>query len=290
MLGSTEEYLALLRQGELLSALEWVSFLEQSYGGKNEQMSADHLLPVAIYDLINHGFTKADDLSAIVVLYALINEQPSMLPGTLDYAATILVSAAMQCLVYEDLQILSEYQQQPLTHNLKAIEQLVSQETETFTASINRDRLRKKGDELGLLAKSNPFCKKIQMTRQRLQQLELCEAYVEELKNQSDKAFALRAGVAQALLDQFKRKIGSDDCENLLKGYVNKLREMRPDIWEENLYLSKLAPKNVLEDFLDNTRTSLHLFIGSWFTHLINNAEVELPKETKTDTEQGPQL
>ncbi|MDX1838510.1 hypothetical protein DIZ81_12235 [Legionella taurinensis] len=290
MLKSTEEYLALLRQGELLSALEWVSFLEQSYGGKNEQISADQLLPVAIYDLINHGFSKADDLCAIVVLYALINEQPSMLPGTLDYAATILVSAAMQCLVYEDLQILSEYKQQPLTHNLKTIEQLVSQETERFTASINRDHLLKKGNELGLLAKSNPYCKTIEITRQRLLQLELCEAYAEELKNQTDKAFALRAGVVQALLDQFKKKMGSDECDNLLKDYVNKLREMGPEIWEENLYLSKLAPKNVLEEFLDNTKTSLHFFIGSWISRLISNAEVELPKETKTDKEQSPQL
>lgn len=289
MLGSTKEYLALLRQGELLDALEWILFLEQSYGGKNEQLSADHLLPVAIYELINHGFSKEKDLAPIVILYALITEQPPVLPGTLDYAATILVSAAMQCLVYEDLHLMDEYKQQALMTNLDAIEKLISQETSTFTASINRDRLGKKGEELRLLAKSNPFCKKIQITLNHLTLLDLCQSYGEELKNKNDQAFGIRAGVVQALCSQLQKRIGHDEVDVLLKEYVNKLRQMAPEAWEENLFLSQLSPKGVVEDFLENTKASFQLFIGNWLTRLITNPGVELSKETEPD-KQEPQL
>ncbi|KTD00053.1 helical bundle domain-containing protein [Legionella erythra] len=289
MLGSTEEYLALLRQGQLLDALEWILFLEQSYGGKKEQLSADHLLPVAIYELINHGFTQEKDLASIVILYALINEQPSVLPGTLDYAATMLVSAAMQCLVYEDLHIMGEYKQQPLMTNLHAIEKLISQETSSFTASINREGLGKKAEKLRLLAKSNPFCKKIQITRNHLAMLDLCQSYAEELKNQNGMAFGLRAGIVQTLYSQLQKRIGHDEADNFLKEYVNKLRQMGPEPWEENLFLSQLSPKGVVEDFLENTKASFQLFIGNWLTRLITHAEVELPKETEPD-KQRPQL
>lgn len=278
MLRSTAEYLDLLRKGNLLTALEWVSFLQHHYG-KNNQLAADSIIPLAIYELVNHGVSQ-QDLIPIVILHDLINTEPFLLPGEEAYAATILTNAAMQCLVYDDLKLLNNYRPQPPLTQVKDIEALIVNDVETLTASVNSSLLNKKSAQLLALAKQDPYCKKIQAARERLSQVALCQDYIAEISEHTGKAFALRGGIALALRDKLiKGPMDGEDEAEIMKDHIDSIRKKNPESWEEEKYLVKLSPKGAMETLVENTSHSLRFFVGKWL-YRVTAPETELPKDS----------
>lgn len=259
---STEEYLHALRQGDYLSALEWLEFLIGRYASSQSEVDADTTLQIAVFELINHGFSQ-QDLPLIQVLYALLYDAEPPFIGKIAYSGTVLCNAALQYMVYSEHELIPFYLCSE-SLNIDAVKEWMQRDNKKLDSGRNSDELMKKYTRMHQLLSSSQKTAKI--VREKIICISNYQFYIEnyvaeltKFENKGELA-AMRLGVASALQNFLKDKtILTSEIAELMTVFINKIREMQPFDWEED-FLSKMLPKPFVKWLLDSSAQKFRFF------------------------------
>ncbi|STX27824.1 Uncharacterised protein [Legionella beliardensis] len=283
---STEQFLSLLRQGEYVSVLNWPNFLISKYQGESERsISGDDLLVLAIYELINSDFSKAD-LEFIQILYAFLTT--FILPPEKAYAGTVIISAAMQYYVYLEKGLIEFYKNKNLA-DVKSIEQWMSRDNLILNTQENGVYL---AEQVALFEKDLPKYKEVvEGIGKKILAIAsyqaLCLEYINLLSNfspeQTTVKTGLRLGIAQSLHEYLCHQVMlTPEIKQEIMAYLNKINaELEPGLafkWEE-AYLKKLEDKTIFQRLYDDS-----VYCLGFFTKNIINTIFALNTDEKSES------
>lgn len=267
----TENFLYSLRQGDYSLILEWLDFLERHYCLHNENGSADTIIPLMVFELINHGFTS-NDFATFQLLNAVVNCQGFALPGKIECGIMHMTSAVLQCMVYEEHKLIPFYQLSSKPDfvvilewmerdnlllsdeaNSKALQKYVMLlEARSLDCQIKAEKIKNDvlmvvswqnrcNDYLGLLHKVDPV---------------------------DEKCF-LRIGVVQSMGNYLlSQMLLTPQVMNTLTDLVEKVRELAPFDWEET-YLSSFVAQSIGHWLRQESSRRWRFFSSEAFHYLI---------------------
>ncbi|MGQ3891788.1 helical bundle domain-containing protein [Legionella sp. CNM-4043-24] len=240
---STEIMLQKLRSGDCLYVQEWLASLQTRYALRDDQFNSDTLLPLATYELLNHGFCKEDEV-LIRVLHAMIDE-PDLydLSGTSSFAIVTLISASLKCLVYLDAGLGNYYQGKAPDISVSA---WMHREPPDFDSLANA---RAVGRKIKALDESIPVCRANIMRKRSC--LSLCQRYLTQLQTQGVPGMQrdIRLGVLSALKDMLECSLAmTPELEESMRGFIDSLKKLEPEPWENNILL-QLFPPTIADKF-----------------------------------------
>ena len=268
---STEKFLRLLRQGDYSLILRWLKFLEEHYSLRPEDFSADNIIPLMVFELCNHGFGR-DDMVQIEILNAVINSPGNSLPGRMECALTFLISAALQCQVYEEYQLIPFYQTNDSLDG-EAVQKWIARNNLILTNKANSDAIQCKSDMLQTTVPNYQIdAIKIKANILTIVACQnLCQDYLYMLGkgDAADTRLALRVGVVKALHEYLQAEfVITEKLIQKLTGFLNKIRELAPFSWEED-YLSGFLEQSKVQKFRMEVTRRCRFFAVHLFDHLI---------------------
>ncbi|KTD22094.1 Uncharacterised protein [Legionella lansingensis] len=290
---TTEEYLDALRKGDYLQALQWVNSLVEWYDVS--EGDADTVLQLAIFELIHHGFSP-EDFHHIQLLYILLYDHLPPFIEQVAYQATILCSAAIQCMVYYENDLIPFYLTTSMNHkmadNRDEILDWMQRSPVNFDVTKNNDGLSEKYKFL-----NQGFSRLESQAREIRRKINhvfncqlLLQTYVEELAKYHDKDdngfTAVRLGVINSLTHYLCDKtIMTEEVENKIASFVNKIQEMDPKDWEK-LLLDKMRPKTSSDKpfvswFFDKAAEKFQLLSVKMLNHIVPKVDAtDAPSQT----------
>jgi hypothetical protein len=281
---STDMLIQNLRAGKFFQEWAWLNYLEQRYASTTAELNMDALIPIATYELITHGFQKEDEKS-IQMLYAMVNDTlVGTIPGKYLFPMITLLSAALQCMVYLDNDLFGFYQNKAMDESVLA---WMQRDNKTLTCEQNNEALAAK--RAWLETKLVDCQKEIRSIRQEVSSVRLrqdwCLEYEAYLMSESQKDLPKetklyhRLGLVKSLCEYVRSEaVVTDEFKKNVDSYVQTLRKMDPEPWEEERFLSRLSPKSYMQIFRENT---LQFFVNSLIP--------ETPKEGAPSSQQeGP--
>lgn len=246
---TTEKLLHNLRSGNYFCALSWLTFVHATYApGEDDGM--DIILPLAVYELLNHGIQIEDGIT-VQVLYAMVCDSTLFsIPGAHQFANTLLISAIVQCLVYLA-------GPQPDFYCNKPDDLSVSDWMNRKHPELDSDtNARAIETRMAVMHEGIPQCgPALENVQKQLESIirnrNLCQAYQNRLHyDLSSNNHAMRLGVVSALhnylLDQ---ALMTDEAQTTLHYYVEKIRNLQPEPWEEAEFLNQLSPRSAWTRF-----------------------------------------
>ncbi|KTD08068.1 helical bundle domain-containing protein [Legionella jamestowniensis] len=275
---ATERYLELLRQGDYLGALQWLKCLVEHYSVAD--CDADTLLQLAIFELVQHGFSS-DDFLHIELLYTLLYEQVPPFVEQIGYYATVFCNAAMQCLVFEENDLLKFYKT-PQSLDAKAINEWMQRNPPEFDSAKNSSLLMEKFTALDKSVFN--LKKQAQIIRNKINYILQCQAtlkeYVIKLANSEDKEgfYPVRQGLINSLYSFIMEKtMITPDVIETLNCFAEKVLKMEPYPWEKEI-LEKLIIKNkesFFSSFFDLSAGKLQFFVVKVISSILPVVEGE---------------
>lgn len=267
----TEDFLYSLRQGDYSLILEWLDFLERHYCLHNENGSADTIIPLMVFELINHGFTS-NDFATFQLLNAVVNCPGFALPGKIECGIMHMTSAALQCMVYEERKLIPFYQL-PGKPGLAAILEWMERDNLLLSDEANCKALQK---YVILLELRSLDCQR-QAEKIKNDALTVlswqnrCNDYLELLRKVEpvDEACFLRTGVVHSMYNYLlSQMLLTPQVMNTLTGLVEKIRELAPFDWEE-VYLSSFVAQSISHWLRQESSRRLRFFSREAFHYLI---------------------
>ncbi|MDP1603714.1 MAG: helical bundle domain-containing protein [Legionella sp.] len=265
---TTQEYLMLLREGDYNHVFEWRDALLKRYSPEKCFLETDVWIPLMAYELINNGFTIEDDYPHIEILNAKL-DSPMQFSDGLDYYWILFISAALQCYVFADNNLLPFYQTEE-NLDLNAISEWMARDNGVLTEAQNSGALSEKrnllmersaqyqqvfdGDSaLVEVNKSGALQEKEPQYQEDMNQIALyqinCTDYRDfllKLSKPEDGLLPIRLGVINALHDYLhKESIEKTPLfSKILSSYLKQIRALQPLDGEEG-YLSNFEPKSL---------------------------------------------
>ncbi|KTD62530.1 helical bundle domain-containing protein [Legionella spiritensis] len=281
MLTSTEEFLSLLRQGDYLAVLQWLQFINEKYKPdkpEKDGIDADTLLFLAVFELLNHGFSQKDEGLTIVIL-GLLDTEPRLFKEESAYAATVFFNASLQCLVYEQHHLLAFYQN-PKLKDVNIIKSWMTRSGgytpgnhEGLSEFANSKAVGEKFKDIEALL---PVYQKSIDAAQRniapvMEYRDLILEYLDELsrRQEDDHCASVRLGVVLALREYLMgQTLVTAGVKDHISKYVRKLEEENPQPWE-NEYLARLSPKSISERLMETSRYTIRFFASTAWDNLM---------------------
>lgn len=265
MIGSTEEFLSILRSGNYIWAIiEWKNFCIQKY----QEFNGDTLHLLLLYELINHKYLPSDldHVLNLCILCKQIEEPQEGFVFMVDY----LRAAATLYTIYHNKDILYFFTPpDPLTLSKDAILTLMNQPV----AQLSNEELNKlfaKSDKqieraIPLLQKEP--ARQMQLKKQRMNFLkEIGERYLLLLNTLTlDENGKKRKDLVDALVVFIDLSLDTPWTREKIKEYVESIDKYKPEKWEKD-YLNQLhVPSYVsrMEFFVRET-------IMNWITPSTN--------------------
>lgn len=286
MYESSLAYLTALRESKYLHFLEWPQFVSKHYNNKTNH-DADDMLSLLIFEWLNNGFSEADVMH-LTQLCSLQNLQPNPLHGSLAYALTSLSMAMFHCLVYDKLNIRSQFKvDKGLSEN--EVIRLMKQNMpspEILHNSLNevQSHFFAQVDAIELAQAEKTW----QQLKPLVEKRYLVEDYVAELGAlavPNDELKLSRLSVAKSLASYLNEQNElTDSVQEQVGIYVAKIREMQPTEPEEN-YLNNLQPPS----FIDKVWKTMSQFSIGFFNVLQKPGE-ELAVERHEASSRGQTL
>lgn len=241
----TEEFLKLLRQDNYLAVLQWVSYLKKQL--QAGRATADDLLTIAIYELINHGF-NTEDQQYVVRLTAIIEDPSRPMKGEMEYAATLFASAAVQCLAYAQCNMLNSFKHNQLMDSPK-VSAWMGQQTKKIPEKVYGQVVKSGQDIYNLVLLDSRQTqveaiiqnKIFPLTRLQTQ----CIEYRDNLTKLTGTTAGVRLGLVCKLIDYLMTQIMlTPECQEEVVKITKLIRNLEPQSWEE-VYLQALSPQTI---------------------------------------------
>ncbi|RUR07058.1 helical bundle domain-containing protein [Legionella sp. km772] len=250
MLSSTSEYLHALRAGNYLLFLEWPRFIVQHYKTTilNEQ-SADELVDLMIFEWLNHGYCE-EDAKLIALLSKLNDREPKPLAGDLEYALISISIAALQCMIYQSMNLTNKILCKERKSRREVLELMSGN---SIAPSILEPALKIQHanflqwikltttSEVDVaLGKIMPLLNLRQTVRRYLDALERPSSVNDELK-------ATRLSVLRRLNTfLYEQTVLNSKVRYEIDGYISKLGDLAPQKFEE-VYIMELTSSPLLK-------------------------------------------
>ncbi|KTD55088.1 hypothetical protein Lsai_2680 [Legionella sainthelensi] len=251
MLSSSSEYIKALREGKYLLFLEWVDFITKKYTRDEYILDADDTTNSLIFEWLNNGYSE-EDAKNLALLHAVYDLESKALQGKLDYAFKTIIVALFLCMVFHKHNLYLQSDSPQMT--CEEINQLIEKSGKQLSPSLYRSSLAGVQTEFFQWVDNSDthevtvvFDKIHAITRLRY----LLEDYILHLdrsKKDQDELHTARLSLAKRFLTyiyeqlEFTPKV-ADEISN----YVNALRELHPNKWEEER-LDALSPPSTLDN------------------------------------------
>ena len=287
---TTTEYLQLLRQGDLVRALQWGDFLVKKYASKTlKAFDADMMINLAVFELINSDFSPKD-FSWIRIVYLLMIDESGIFKEITAYYAQVLFNAAVQYQVLYEENLLSDYCSSE-TLTCERIFELFQKENTKLDSAENSRLLKQKVENLiKELAKSK---KEAATIKEKILYIyyyqENLQLYVDELvkDTSNEKSVAERLGLARSLHDFLVlQTITTEEVTERVADFIDALRGLEPYEWEDE-FLQKLIPKTFTQRLWDSSKSAFLFFSGYLFEGMLPSLE-NVSKSTLTDSAEFP--
>lgn len=237
---STDEFLSKLRQGDYSLILEWVIFLEEHYSISVDSSTADNIISLMTYELINNGFSY-EDVPHIQILNAVLNSPGFAVPGRLECAFIHLISAVLQYQVYQKYALLPYYQSSN-TLDFNAIQKWMATDNFLLSERANSDALQVKSD--ALQATIPVFLIEAEKLKDKILTIvyyqNCCSEYLNTLQgmDSADKTLAMRTELVHDLYHYLLSQLFPNPrLTEKIKLFLDKIRTLAPFEWEEEYLL-----------------------------------------------------
>lgn len=267
---STDEFLSKLRQGDYSLILEWVIFLEEHYSISVDNSTADNIISLMTYELINNGFSY-DDVKHIQLLNAVLNSSGFAVPGRLECAIMHLISAVLQYQVYYKYALLSFYQS-PNTLDFFAIQKWMATDNFLLSERANSDALQVTSDAL------QATIPVLQIEAEKIKDKILtvvyyqncCNEYLNTLRkiDSADNTLAMRTELVHDLYHYLlSQLVINSRLTEKIKSFLDKIRMLAPFEWEED-YLAIFAEQSMVHWIHQEATRRFHFFSKQVFEYL----------------------
>ncbi|KTC87167.1 helical bundle domain-containing protein [Legionella cincinnatiensis] len=251
MLSSSSEYLKALREGNYLLFLEWVDFITKKYTQNDHILDADDTTNSLIFEWLTNGYSE-EDAKKLALLHAVYDLESKPLQGKLDYAFKTIIVALFLCIVFHKHNLCVQSDSPKVTR--RKINRLIEQCSKQLSPSLYRSSLV--GVQIEFFQwvdnsnkhEVNVIFHKIHAITRLRYLLEDYILHLERSKKEQDELHTARLSLAKRFLTyiyeqlEFTPKVADE-----ITKYVNALRELHPDKWEEE-HLDALSPPSALDN------------------------------------------
>ena len=252
MLSSSSEYLQALRQRNYLLFLEWPCFLISHYGADLAELSADELTDLLIFEWLNSGYCT-DDLQFLAVVHRFSETDSHGLGSNLDYALTVISSAALLCATYHHCGVQDQYRVSlPMSgQDIAAFMALKGSVVDKrFFDEVLAEQQREFSEKIKAISEAE-----LKSLNERINPLLVLRRTVngylsalEPVVLSGDELLVSRHSVLKRLAQYLSEHVELNTVVHAeFAIYINKIRELRPEPFEEE-YLQTLAPLTVTEN------------------------------------------
>lgn len=282
MLSSTHEYFKALHEGQYLQFLEWPGFVVSSYAANGMNQDADNMADLLFLEWLNAGFEE-EDAKKIAILYAVYEKESSPVTGKLAYALMSIVAALLQCLTYKAKKMDLDF---IITKKMNTIQILswIKKQSELLNMTEFSDCLQK---QQGLFFSWVRDCDGVKISEAQKHMAPLVgmrlllESYMMQFglaKPNHSELDLTRMSLVSGLFSFLEKQVMlNETTQQEIAGYVEKIRGMQPEKWEEE-YLNQLAPLS----FIDSGWKFMVRFGMTLFQY------IDTPKKPKSSEENNP--
>lgn len=245
-----------IRAGDFFYTHQWLQYLEASCALSADQMDLDTLIGLASWELLTNDF-QSKDCSVLKLFNAVICDHDGFdIPGKHIFANTVLISAALQVLVYMDADTLEFYKNKPID---ASIAEWMNRDNPKLDARENNDAIAEKQQ----LFEMDRETIKYSPAKAGIEYMVRLTCAMDEMSAEKRSEAAIRLGVIQSMVKQLL----SEPEPDVLAQFVIKIRSLNPQAWEES-YLPALSPVPKVAEPSVSTNSSFNFFGFNILSHM----------------------
>ena len=285
---STYDYLKALRNGDYIRFTQLIDYLKKKYNELKQVntehklvFTADILVPLTVYELINAGIDKSD-IEHFKILYQLAMDPELNIPSDKYYAITTLISAMAASLVYIDNKQESAFKVSILsvqpTKNSKELEleTLLQQNLDIIASNTGvSDSMMKEQISVYIQEFSKELTGKMLQRYQEIKSnllvfkhAELLSEYkqtlVSRIIDSEDDKLVKRYQLVNDLFKYLDGQTGyHEESLRYVKAQIEAIRKLEPSDFEESKFLNQIVAADTKQKITVFTTKGFTLF--KWY-------------------------